>query len=115
MNEKLIEIIDLLVSKSEDKLAEWDKLDDVTFRIDFGQNYVIVKKILNPFGDDLYRLEILNLRGEVIISSDTEEYYEIENLYNIAKDSYYNITDTLENLLEQLRKPNSSVGGGEPF
>lgn len=115
MNEKIIEIIDLLLDKSKNKLAEWEKIEDETFKVDFGQNFVIVKKLINPFGDDLYRFEIINHRNEIIVTSDNEQYYGVQDLYGVAKDSYYNISDTLESLLKQLRNPNSSVGGGLPF
>jgi len=112
MDNKIIEIITLLRNKTLSNKADWQKLDEEAFYIDFAGSRIIINNYENSFQDmdDSPRMLIYNRRNEVIYTITDGDNPNISELFYLARDNYYNISETFDQMLDQLRDPDLTIG-----
>jgi len=110
IEKKYKQIIDKLIEKSKSRQANWSQTSRVNeFSISFDTAVITTDKWSD---DGIYRIDfaILNSQGDRIgqiyfeKSKNPEEYKILNELHTNAKESYYKVDETIENIFEQLNK-----------
>jgi len=107
---KYKKIIDILIEKSKSKNAIWHKTSrDNEFKINLKSSTLTVDSWHNDKdGLNYIDLIIRNQRGDTIgrlVYSDegeSEEYKYLDVLHNYARESYYKVDETIDNIFEEL-------------
>ncbi len=116
------QLIELLIARSKQKELKWEIPDDpgvVPYMNDFMVR--ILNDSINVYKDDneLLYLSIYNNQNQRIefiqLNGLDDAYYLLDSLLEAAKESYYNKDETINQIIEELKKP-GVIGNEEiPF
>lgn len=112
--EKLITIINSLYEITKNKKAIWSKIDN-GFIIKFEDgSYLTIHRYDKNDWEVIYSVQLYNKKGIKILFADTEDHqnmYEIcRDLYDEVHNKYYEIDETLENIIINLNNAKSTIG-----
>ncbi len=111
IEEKYKKIIDKLVEKSKNVI--WNKTSrDAEFKVILKTSTITTDRWVDEEGEDCVDFIIRNQRGDMIAmlmysdKDDKEEYNYLRRLHDCAKNSYYKIEDTIEDIFNELDSEN---------
>lgn len=118
MNDNRIEeLVKKLVEKTKRKEAVWDITSrDNEFILNFDKgDYITTDNWISENGYHSVDLNIRNEKGTSVYSitynqlEDSENYGFLNNLHKVAKDSYFNVEDTLDDIFKDINS-NKIIG-----
>jgi len=116
MEVRIKNLIQLLQNKTENKEAIWSRTSgDNEFKIEIN-NSTITTDMWADSDTIYYDFAILNENGDVVerISVNDnfrfEEYQILSRLYDIVKNTYFKVDETIDNILLELNS-NKKIGG----
>lgn len=116
MNEKYRSLIDKIILGSKNKTIKWEQTSrDDRFKAKIGIGAVTIEKNIYfdineiPYSQS-FKFVIINSEGidadSFSINEDNEvyvnDYLLLNQLYEVAKDSYLKISDTVQSMLDEL-------------
>jgi hypothetical protein len=111
MNEQLKFILEEIVKKTKISDVIWSKTSGAGFKINFSKAVIFISYIYDERNENYYHsVTVFNNKGESIFYYDTEELQKtsseftlLSEVYNVARNSYYNINETFECIVNELK------------
>lgn len=108
IEKKHTDLINKLIKKTASKQAYWTKTSQETeFKLSL-KNSVITTDLWKQGMRNFADLVIRNERGDIISAinynseENSEEYHLIKSLHNQARESYYKLDETIEDIFKEL-------------
>lgn len=110
--ERLKKIVSLLKDKTTEKKAIWNKTsgqDEYKLQIGEGSS-IVVSFDYGNYDTEYITIRIFNNNGEMVESYDTDNEEDAPSnqlawaFHKAARDSYYKVDETMENLLNEISK-----------
>lgn len=118
------EVIRKLTEKSGNREVNWLKIRDNEFKVLLKSGAITISKnYFDPEEQYYLYLRIYNLQGDTIYENSTNENEEItestqlsfktlDELFTLARSSYYKVEETIESIIDELSHENE-IGSKE--
>ncbi len=110
IEQQISEIIDKLVQGTKLKKIRWEKTRrDTEFKVTLGSSSVSTDNWVLDTGEDCVDLTLWNSNGDIAKriafennGDEAADYKTLMTLYSLVKNSYYQVDETIEDVLKHL-------------
>lgn len=110
IEKQVSEIIEKLIQGTKLKKIKWEKTRRETeFKVNLGSSSVSTDNWVLESGDDCVDLTLWNSNGDIAkriafenSGEEVEDYNTLMDLYSLVKNSYYQVDETINDVLSHL-------------